>query len=330
MKYTTRLALAVAALGLTAAARADESTHAFSDPNQPGRLTVHIAHGQIRVEGADVEEVTVSTEAEATEKSRQRSDGLRVISASASYQIEEADNHMTLQYGLGDWSQPADFTITVPRDTALELRTSYGGEIHVTDVAGNVTVQNLNGEITLEDLAGGAVIESMNGEINASFTQLAPANPISISTMNGEVSVRLPADASANVRLRSQNGSILTDFEEDVLVTKTTSGSAFAPEMQQELADAARHIAAEAAEVAREIAVDVRVAMEDLRSKSDQDSSDSATPRAPRAPRAPRPPSIPSPSGGKVISGTLNDAGETNTDLQIATMNGDIILRKRE
>ncbi len=332
MKYNRLPLLATVALGLAAgpALRADENTFAFSDPSQPGHLTVHIAHGEIRVQGADVDAVTVRTDAESKQKDKRRSDGLRVISSSTSFAVEESDNHMVLQYGLADWGEPADFLVTVPRNTSLELRTNYGGEIMVSDIDGNVTVQNLNGEISLSNLGGGAIVESMNGEIEASFTQLNAANPVSITTMNGEVDVTVPADASANVRFRSQNGSILTDFDESVLVTKTTSGPAFAPGMKEEFAETARELAREAAEVAREVAEDVRVAVKNMRADRDGEHRVNVDVDVPVAPRAPRPPSIPSLSGGKVISGTLNDAGEANGDLQIATMNGDIIVRKAE
>ncbi len=231
-----------------------------------------------------------------------------------------------LDYGT-HWSQPAEFDIIVPRNTHLDLEISLGGEISVADIDGDVTIKNLNGEIDLENLRGGAIIESMNGEIEASFAALSPDRPVSITSMNGEIEVRLPDDARANVRFRSQNGTILTDFDETSLVTTTSTGRAFAPDMSDEFAQVARDIAAEAAEVAREIAVEVRVAMQNARNDGKASPTDSAAPAAPRSPRAPRAPSIPPMAGGKVISGTLNGGG---TDLQIATMNGDIIVRKQD
>jgi hypothetical protein len=46
-----------------------------------------------------------------------------------------------------------------------------------------------------------------------------------------------------------------------------------------------------------------------------------------RAPIPPIPPILPSISGGKVVSGTLNGGGP---EIQIATMNGTITLRKMQ
>ena len=63
----------------------------------------------------------------------------------------------------------------------------------------------------------------MNGEISADIVALKQNTPLSFTSMNGEVALRLPADAKANVRLRTHNGTILTDFDETQLVTKTAS-----------------------------------------------------------------------------------------------------------
>ena len=46
-----------------------------------------------------------------------RKDGMRVLSASASYVLSEKGNVVTLEYGTdGYGGAPADFEVTVPRD----------------------------------------------------------------------------------------------------------------------------------------------------------------------------------------------------------------------
>jgi hypothetical protein len=63
----------------------------------------------------------------------------------------------------------------------------------------------------------------MNGEIMAKVRKLSENKPLSFTSMNGEIDIRLPADAQAKIRLRTQNGAILTDFDDKSLVTKTES-----------------------------------------------------------------------------------------------------------
>src|SRR5207248_10867433 len=85
----------------------------------------------------------------------------------------------------------------------------------------DIEIHGMNGEINLEDVAGGVVVDTMNGEIRANIVELHDNKPLSFQSMNGEVILRVPANARANVRLRTQNGAVLTDFDDAVLVTKT-------------------------------------------------------------------------------------------------------------
>jgi DUF4097 and DUF4098 domain-containing protein YvlB len=303
------------------AAEETTATIKFSDPAKPGLLRLYVSRGDVRIKGEETDEVKVSSSAQPEGRNATRRDGLRVISTAASFSLSEKDNVIELNYGsgAGGGSDDADFIIVVPRNTALDVTTGWGGDIEVQDVSGDVEVKNMNGEIELAGLGGGALVETMNGEITASFASLPSGKPLSFTSMNGEIALRLPADTKANVRIRTQNGSILTDFSETELVTKSESTSADAREIG-EAARIAGDVAREVAAAAREVAAEVKAAME-----ADRAGRSSENVRAPKAPRPPRTPSIPAMAGGKVVSGTLNGGG---ADIQIATMNGDIVVRK--
>lgn len=310
-------------LSALAALAADETTSSvkFSDPAKPGLLRVYISHGDLEVRGGDVDAITVRSSAQPEGRSATRKDGLRVISTAASFSLTEKDNVVELNYGNDSrhGGGRAEFTIVVPRGTALDLTNGWGGDIDVEDVTGDVEVKNMNGEIDLTRLGGGALVETMNGEITASFTALPAGKALSFTSMNGEIALRIPEEAKANVRFRTQNGSILTDFDEAALLTKSEALASDAPQAASEAARVAGEVAREVAQAAREVSTEIKAAIEAERGRS------SVTVRTPRAPRPPRVPSIPAMAGGKVVSGTLNGGG---TDIQIATMNGDIVVRK--
>jgi gas vesicle protein len=353
---------------LTAQAKSHSASAPFSDPDEPGRFLARLMNAEVHIRGGDVDEVTVHTEAPRNAGEKPREDGMRVLSSGASFSLSEEDNVMVLDYSpSGGWADHAEFLITVPHDTHLDIEVNIGGEILITDLTGDVFVKNLNGEISLQNHRGGAIIESMNGEIMAELAELDPEHPLSFTSMNGEIALHLPEDAEANVRFRTQNGTILTNFSDEVLVTTTTSGRTFAPEAHEEIAEFAAEMAEEAIEVAMEIAEEVREAVMEAREEMEMELQEAreemaeaerdireakaemkqaeremreaqrvaelelrearrvAAQAAPRAPRAPRPPSIPSMAGGKVVSGTLNGGG---VDLQVASMNGDIMIKK--
>jgi len=204
--------------------------------------------------------------------------------------------------------------------------------------------------VKLTDLGGGAIVETMNGEITASFAALPDKKPVSFSSMNGEVKLRVPADARANVRFRTHNGAILTDFADDVLKTKSedlgrTDWGTVAGQHIAMAAQIGSQVGREVAQMAREAASDVKSAVHAAEAEAHdraEEAKDRAAdlaekstgevpaapkpPRPPHAPRPPRPPSIPAIAGGKVVSGTLNGGG---IEIQVTTMYGNITLRKQ-
>ncbi len=345
--------LAVAAMTIlpVTAARADEnetSTIKFSDPARPGTIRINIANGDLHIVGTDATEVSVQTDLK-PEAPALRKDGLRVLTSSSSYSLSERNNVVTLSYGAEAWSGGSgDFKLTLPRSTAVIITNNYGGDIKIAGVNGNIEIKSLNGEVVLNDIAGAALVETLNGEIKATVRELVEGKPLSFTSLNGEVALYLPAAAKANVRLRTHNGSILTDFDEKALVTKTesirTSGHSRAPhvvigtdtsingvnspevrEAVREAVRASAEAAHEAAAAIKEAAIAARDAAREAQRETARDGKDDDDdgPVTPIAPMAPLPPM----TGGKIVTGTLNGGGP---EIRIATMNGDVTLRKIE
>lgn len=338
------IAAAMTVLLLTAA-RADENESTsikFSDPTKAGTLKITVANGDIDLRGADTSEIRVTTDLK-PESSELRSDGLRVLTSSSSYSLTEKNNVVSLSYGTEGWADNGGgkFTITVPRNTAVVINSNYGGDVEIGNITGNIEVKNLNGEVKLIDIDGAALVETMNGEIHATVLGLHEGKPLSFTSMNGEVDLRVPADAKANVRLRTHNGSILTDFDDKVLVTKTESvrtsrsrnrapkASSGSTDEEAEMRAAVHEAVRAGADAAHEAALAIKEAASAAREAARADArasardSDDETPH-PMAPMAPLPP-LPPMTGGKIVAGTLNGGGP---EIRIATMNGDVTLRR--
>jgi hypothetical protein len=305
----------------------------FSDPAKPGTVRVKLMWGDVTVTAADTQEVTVVSNIKPRHAEEKRPDGLRRLDSEITYSAAEKGNVITLTFGSdqpGPAPAGASVTLTVPRQTAVIISNSFGGRITVKDTAGDVEVHNMNGEITLDQVSGGATVETMNGEVHATFARVPADKPLSFSSMNGEVEVRIPADTKANVRLRTQNGAIYTDFDEKALVTKTEAANGrFAHRARttghsgsdDEWQGAVREAVRTGMEAAREAIAAAREAAQAAR----EGAADAAG--KPLPPIPPMPVVLPSVSGGKVVSGALNGGGP---EIQIATMNGTITLRKMQ
>ncbi len=323
--------------------RADESegstaTVKLSAPGKPATLSLDVPWADIRITGVDGDTVTVESTLTQKNAKPSRPGGLRRLDDEVSFELIEQGNTVTLRLaGDNPWGgHDAEFKISVPRAMALNLRTDAGGDLAVAGVEGDVEINNMNGEVRLEGLVGGAVINTMNGEVRATYAQV-PVKPVSITSMNGEVDLRLPATTKANIRMRTHNGSILTDFGEDVLKTKSEGskhggyGHAFGSDPSaQEIARAAAEGARVGLQVAREVAREVSRAVKEEVVRARQQSGEAekgiapTAPTTPVAPRGPRPP-LPPITGGKLVTGELNGGG---VDIKISTMNGEITLRQ--
>ena len=331
------LGAVLSAVVLTKADADDEGSTAtvkLSAPDKPATFTLDMPWAEIRIVGVDGDSITVDSSLAEKSNKPAKPGQLRRLDNEVSFELTEKDNVVTLSLtGDNPWSaHDAEFKISVPRRIALNLKTGTGGDLVVQGVEGDIEIENMNGEVRLDGVKGGAVISTMNGEVRAIYAA-APTKPISITSMNGEIDVRVPADTKANVSMRTHNGSILTDFSEDVLKTKSEGGKGYSYSFgdgrlngdERAVAAAAQAAAADATRVAVQVARDVqREVQREVARAVKEGTGENVTPRTPRAPRAPRPP-MPPITGGKLITGTLNGGG---VDIKVSTMNGEITLRQ--
>lgn len=96
-----------------------------------------------------------------------------------------------------------------------------GGDMEINTVSGDVEARNLTGRLSYKsvsgdlEIAGGQLSElsakTGSGELLADI-DLAPAARVSLGSLSGEIALRVPADASAKVELRSATGSLDSAF----------------------------------------------------------------------------------------------------------------------
>jgi Putative adhesin len=203
-----------AALGtLLAQDTGDRITVPFRDAAKPRTLAVKLINGGMTIHGYEGKDVIIEARGGATRSSRRSNvpEGMhRLDSNSFGVDVTEENNVITVHGGM---MRSTEVTIQVPQQTALRLSTLNGGKIEVENVSGEIEAENMNGSITILQASGSVVANSMNGKITVSLARVTPNKTMSFSTMNGTVDVTLPADTKANLRMKSENGDIFTDFE---------------------------------------------------------------------------------------------------------------------
>jgi len=212
---------ALAALAVCSAAAAQGADErgiiSLSDPSRPATVHLGLVQGSIAVRGTDRKDVTVEAHADddGEKSSKAEATGLRRIPQRAPLAVEEENNRVAIS--AGSPSRFYKFTIEVPAKTNLEVSTVNGGEITVEGVDGELEIGNVNGGITLNKVGGSVVAHTTNGDVHVTLARITPQKPMAFTTLNGDVDVTFPASTKANLKLRSDQGEIFTDFELKVL-----------------------------------------------------------------------------------------------------------------
>jgi len=195
---------------------ADQVTVPLSNPSSPGLIDVSLVQGSITVRGTNRKDVLVSARPETDSDRRNHhydpdSEGLRRIPQTAGFRITEDANHVKVSSDSPNRS--ITFEIEVPSRTNLKLHTVNGGDILVENVEGELMVSNTNGGITLNNVSGSVMAGTTNGSVRATLARVTAQKEMAFTSLNGTVDVTLPPTTKANLRLRSDNGDVYSDFD---------------------------------------------------------------------------------------------------------------------
>ena len=192
----------------------------LTDPSRPVRVHAQLMLGGITVRGTNTNQVMVETRAEPGHGSHEHerpippnAAGMHRIDGGvlSGLDIVEQDNLVTIK--TTSWNRHADLVITVPHHASLQLKAMNDGLIDVEQVDGEIDADSLNGRIILKNVSGSVLAHCLNGEIVATLDQVDSSKPMAFSTLNGDIDVTLPDSVRANVRMKTDNGEIYSDFD---------------------------------------------------------------------------------------------------------------------
>jgi hypothetical protein len=235
----------------TAQTSADDAMERFTIPlskqGKPFKLNLGFDKGTINVSTYDGNDVVVNAEPEPEKFERSEPNQNQNINTNSNTNINihekpsspnivfggkhvsgmENNNIITLRQVFP--KKPLRVSIKVPRTNAtLNLSIVVSGTIIVSDVTGEMELSNANGAIQLKNITGSVVANTVNGNITASFRNIDASAPMAFSTLIGNIDLTFPATAKANLKIKSDNGQIYTDFD----VTEDKGHSDAKPNLQ--------------------------------------------------------------------------------------------------
>ena len=155
--------------------------------------------------------------------------------------------------GLLKWLRPhrhsATVTVTVPRQcqtqvgvvSATAVMSGISARASVKSVSGGITLDGVTGDVDANTVSGALEAQGMNGKLNfntvsgdltladgwlerldangvsgdvTADVDLDPLGGMQVTTVSGKVTLRLPAEADAQVNLHSLSGDVRSEFAE--------------------------------------------------------------------------------------------------------------------
>jgi len=104
-----------------------------------------------------------------------------------------------------------NFTVRLPRGVAIGA-TTVSGAVRVVGASAPVVAGTVSGDVQAETAQGPVNAYSVNGSVRASMRGFADTGQVKVMTVNGAVTVELPARIDAAVDANTVNGTIESDF----------------------------------------------------------------------------------------------------------------------
>jgi hypothetical protein len=127
-----------------------------------------------------------------------------------------ADQSNTCQPGTGgrmrtrDNDVRVDFLVRVPTGVRLAARTVNGG-IEARAMRGDVVAATVNGRVSVST-TGLASATTVNGSIDVSMGASTWREPLEFKTVNGSITLALPAETRTSLHAQTVNGTIASDL----------------------------------------------------------------------------------------------------------------------
>jgi DUF4097 and DUF4098 domain-containing protein YvlB len=182
-----------------------------------GRVSLENLNGNVRITVADSNAVQVNAVKRAYNRERLTEAKIEVTVTADAIRIRtnypDGDQNFTSDE-RGRYNNPAtvDYTIVVPRQARLESIDLINGSLDLDGVEGDVKASSVNGRVAARGLKGEAKLNTVNGTVEATFTQLDPAKPLVLGSVNGNVVIVIPSDSNAVLRAGTIHGAIRNDF----------------------------------------------------------------------------------------------------------------------
>lgn len=193
-----------------------EEFHQTYPLSATGRVSLENINGGVQIKVWDRAAVQVNAVKKAYKQHRLAEAKIEVTATEESIRIrtEYPNENQTFRGDERRYDNPAmvDYTLTVPRKAMLESIELVNGSLDIDGVEGSVKASSINGRLKARGLLSDARLSTVNGPLEAVFTQLDESKPITLGSVNGNLTIIIPSNSNAAIRAATVHGGISSDF----------------------------------------------------------------------------------------------------------------------
>jgi len=201
------LLTALLATGSLLASVTAEQTFSFK-LNDGGRFSISNVNGSMVVTGGAGDSVEIVATKKADNQKELDQIEIKVSNTPDEIVVETDLGESHHWFSHGNNSGSVDYEVIVPANTRLDSVETVNGGVNISGVNGKVVAESVNGELDVRGLAGDVDLSTVNGSVEASFDRLGEQQRVKVETVNGRVTLYLPADADAEISADTLNGGI--------------------------------------------------------------------------------------------------------------------------
>ena len=214
--YRIFLTALLCTLTMTIFAQSEEVTIPFDDATSDKELHIKIFQGEITIQGTNRQDILVTYEVIEDEKEEALSstdkEGLKKISG-GNLDLEMSSDNNLAEIKSHNWNKNIRFSIEVPTSIRLNIQKNIGGNVLVSDVKGNINIENNVGDIEVKSIVGMVSASTNAGDITCHFKEIPEAQNMLFTTTTGKIDLSLPALFAANLKLKTDMGDIYSDLD---------------------------------------------------------------------------------------------------------------------
>jgi hypothetical protein len=175
-----------------------------------GVVAVSNVNGSVKITGWAEDRVEMVALKQASTESDLKDIEIRVVSSPDRFSVETR----TPERSWWSWGRSSEvrYELRVPKGARIDHVDTVNGSVELRDLTGSVRAETVNGSIRGFALSSGARLETVNGSIRVALASLLENARCNFESVNGSITLGLPASACAELRADTVNGSIRNEF----------------------------------------------------------------------------------------------------------------------